>query len=127
MATQASELGDSLNQRHRVGEENTMVMMFVGGSCVDRQQNSCTVPTVGNLRGGSFLFPPEPLWVKLLSTTSSQISFEFLFIKTCPPNKLHNRCGFVIKFRDGIRYLSCQGASFDKKEFKRNLAGSGYY
>jgi hypothetical protein len=25
-----------------------------------------------------------------LRTTSCQISFEFLFIKTCPPDKLHN-------------------------------------
>ena len=26
--------------------------------------------------------------------------------------------------RIGIRYVICQGASFDKKEFKNNLAGS---
>ena len=46
-----------------------MVMMFVGGGggCVDRRRNSCTVPTVGNLWGGSFSFPPEPIGVKLLT------------------------------------------------------------
>jgi hypothetical protein len=38
-----------------------------GGSCVDAQRNYCTIPTVGNLRGGSFLFLPEPIGVKLLS------------------------------------------------------------
>ena len=32
-----------------------------GGSCVDAQRNYCTIPTIGNLRGGSYLFPPEPL------------------------------------------------------------------
>jgi hypothetical protein len=31
--------------------------------------------------------------------TSRQISFEFLFIKTRSPDKLHNGFGFVIKFR----------------------------
>ena len=56
--------------------------------------------------------------------TSRQISFEFLFIKTRPPDKLHNGFGFVIQFRVGIRYVICRGASFEKKEFKRNLAGS---
>ena len=62
-----------------------------------------------------------------IRTTSRQISFEFLFIKTCPPDKLHNGFGFVIQFRVGIRYLKCGGASFDKKEFNRNLAGSVSY
>ena len=38
-----------------------MVMKFVGGSGVDGQQISCTVPTVGNLRDESFLFSPEPI------------------------------------------------------------------
>ncbi len=32
-----------------------------GGSCVDAWQNSHTIPTAENLRGGSFSFPPEPL------------------------------------------------------------------
>jgi hypothetical protein len=41
--------------------------------------------------------------------------------------KLHNGFGFVIQFRVGIRYVICQGASFEKKEFKRNLAGSVSY
>ncbi len=39
-----------------------------GGSCVDSQRISGTIPTVGNLRGGSFLFPSKPLqglsWVQ---------------------------------------------------------------
>ena len=38
--------------------------------------------------------------------TSRQISFEFLFIKTRPPQKLHNGFVFVIQFRDGIRYAN---------------------
>jgi hypothetical protein len=38
-----------------------------GGVCVDRRRNSCTVPIVGNLWGGSFSFPPEPIGVKLLT------------------------------------------------------------
>ena len=59
--------------------------------------------------------------------TSRQISFEFLFIKTRPPDKLHNGFVFVIQFRVGIRYLCVRGASFDKKEFKTNLAGSVSY
>ena len=36
-------------------------------SCVDACQNSCTIPTGEKLRGGSFLFPTEPIVVKLLS------------------------------------------------------------
>jgi hypothetical protein len=47
-----------------------------------------------------------------ISTTSRQISFEFLFIKTCPPDKLHNGLCFVIQFRFGIRYLKCEGGEF---------------
>ena len=50
-----------------------------------------------------------------------RISFEFLFIKTHPTDKLHSGCGFVIQLGVGIRYKICQGGSFDKKEFKRNL------
>ncbi len=38
-----------------------------GGSCVDARRISGTLPTLGNLRGGSFSFPPEPLLVKLLA------------------------------------------------------------
>ena len=45
--------------------------------------------------------------------------------KLAPPDKLHNGFGFVIQFSVGIRYvIICQGGEFDKKEFKRNLAGS---
>ena len=36
-------------------------MMFVGGSCVDVRRIIHTIPTVGNLRGGCFSFPPKPL------------------------------------------------------------------
>ena len=39
-----------------------------GGSCVGARQNLSTIPTVDTLRGGSFLFPPEPIVVKLLNT-----------------------------------------------------------
>jgi len=42
-----------------------MVMMFVGGVVLMLEGLFRTIPTVGNLRGGSFSFPPEPLWVKL--------------------------------------------------------------
>jgi hypothetical protein len=44
-----------------------------GGSCVGARRNSSTIPTIENLRGGSFLFLPEPLLVKLLSTTPSPL------------------------------------------------------
>jgi hypothetical protein len=47
-----------------------------------------------------------------LRNTSRQISFEFLFIKTCLPDKLHNGFGFVIQFRVGIRYRKCEGGEF---------------
>jgi hypothetical protein len=36
-----------------------------GGSCVDARQNLSTIPTVGNLQGKSFLFPPKSLWEKI--------------------------------------------------------------
>jgi hypothetical protein len=38
-----------------------------GGSYVNVKQNYCTILTVEKLRGGSFLFPPEPIGVKLLT------------------------------------------------------------
>jgi len=47
-----------------------------------------------------------------IRNTSSQISFVFLFIKTRPPDKLHNGFGFVIQFLVGIRYVICQGGEF---------------
>ena len=47
-----------------------------------------------------------------IGNTSRQISFEFLFIKTRPPNKLHYGFGFVVQFRVGIWYLNCQGGKF---------------
>ncbi len=53
-----------------------------------------------------------------ISNTSRHISFEFLFIKTCPPDKLHNGFCFVVQFRVGIRYLSCKGASLIKRNSK---------
>ena len=40
-----------------------MVMMFVGGVVLMFEGLFRTIPTVGNLRGGSFSFGPEPLWV----------------------------------------------------------------
>jgi hypothetical protein len=62
-----------------------------------------------------------------IRNTSRQISFEFLFIKTRLPDKLHNRFRRWIEWRNQIRYVIYRGASFDKKEFKRNLAGSVSY
>jgi len=62
-----------------------------------------------------------------IRNTSCHISFEFLFIISCPPDKLHNGFGFVVQFRIGICHVICQGASFDKKEFKKNVAGSVSY
>jgi len=45
-----------------------------------------------------------------IRNTSRHISFEFLFIKTCPPDKLHNGFGFVVQFRVRIRHvIICQG------------------
>jgi len=61
MAAHASNWGNSLNQCCRGGKWNTMVMMVVGGCCVDGRKNSCTIPTVENLRDGSFSFLSEPL------------------------------------------------------------------
>ena len=66
MAAHALDWGDSLNRRRRGGKRSTMVMMFVGGSCVVVRGIIDTIPTVRNLRGGSFSFPPEPIGVKLL-------------------------------------------------------------
>jgi hypothetical protein len=60
MAAHASDLGDSLNQHHRGGKQNTMVMMFVGGFLLIVDSTFRTFPTVGNLRGGSFSFLSEP-------------------------------------------------------------------
>jgi prenyltransferase beta subunit len=70
------------------------------------------IPTVESYGAGVFCSGRTLIAVKLLRTISRQISFEFLFIKTCPPDKLHNRFGFVIQFRVGIRYLKCEGGEF---------------
>ena len=52
--------------------------------------------------------------------------FWIPFIKTCPPDKLHNGFGFVVQFLVGIRYLSCrQGGKFWKKGIQ-NVTGSGF-
>jgi hypothetical protein len=53
-------LGQSLNQCRRGGKRNTMVMMFVWGVLLIDDSTFPTFPTVGNLRGGSFPFLPEP-------------------------------------------------------------------
>ena len=53
--------------------------------------------------------------------TSCQISFKFLFIKTRPPDKLHNGFGFVIQFRVGIRYVICQGGNFFRKRNSKEI------
>jgi len=49
-----------------------------------------------------------------IGNTSRHISFEFLFIKTCPPDKLHNGFGFVVQFSVEIRNVICQGGKFCK-------------
>ncbi len=56
-----------IQRYHAVGGANgtTMVVMFVGG-CVGDRRNSRTIPTVDYLWCGIFLFPPEPIGVKLL-------------------------------------------------------------
>ena len=41
-----------------------------------------------------------------------QISFEFLFIKTRPPDKLHNGFRRWIEWQNQIRYVICQGGEF---------------
>jgi hypothetical protein len=57
-----------------------------------------------------------------ISTTSHHISFEFLFIKTSPPDNLDTRFRRGIELRNRIRYVICvRGASFDEKEFKRYI------
>jgi hypothetical protein len=50
-----------IHQSHAIGGANSsaMVVMFVD-CCVGGGQIFCTIPTVGILRGESFLFPPEP-------------------------------------------------------------------
>jgi hypothetical protein len=83
--------------------------------------------TITNSHNFNFTNIVLPTIDRGIRDTSPQISFEFLFIKTRPPDKLHNGFGFVIQFRVGICYVICQGASFEKKEFKRNLAGSVSY
>jgi hypothetical protein len=40
------------------------------GGCVGDWQNYRTIPTVENLRGGSFSFPPKPLFVFLLKIST---------------------------------------------------------
>ena len=59
-------------------------MMFVGRVLflfiID--STFCTISTVGNLRGGSFLFPPEPIGVKLLTAlkvSSNQIGLGYVY------------------------------------------------
>ena len=54
MAVHASDWGDSLNQHGRGGKQNTMVMMFVGIVVLIVDGTFCTIPTVANLRSGSF-------------------------------------------------------------------------
>jgi hypothetical protein len=61
MAAHLSNWGDPLNLRRRGGKRVTIVTMFVRGSCVDARRNLSTIPTVGNLRGGSFSFRPNPM------------------------------------------------------------------
>ena len=45
---------------HRRGKRHHHGGDVCGGSCVDARRISSTIPIVGNIRGGSFPFPPEP-------------------------------------------------------------------
>jgi len=57
MAAHASDRDYSLNRCRRGGKRSTLV--FVGGSCVVVRQITRTIPTVRNLRGGSFRSRPN--------------------------------------------------------------------
>ena len=63
MAADALEWGDSLNRRHSGGQTEHLGDDACGGSCVDAQRISGTIPTVGNLDGvGVFCSRPIPYW-----------------------------------------------------------------
>jgi len=112
MAAHASDKGDSLNRRLRGGKWNTMVMMFVGG--VVLMLDGFLVLFLPYEIYGAGVFVPARILigVKMLRTTSCQISFVFLYIKSCPPDKLQTAFRFVIQFCSGIQYLICQGGMF---------------
>jgi hypothetical protein len=61
MADHVSDWGDSLNRRLKGGQTEHHDDDVCGKSCVDARRISGTIPTNGNLRGGSFLFLPELL------------------------------------------------------------------
>ena len=61
MAAHASDWGDLLNKRRRGGQTENHGDDVCGGSSVVVRLITRTIPTIGNLRGGSFLFPPESL------------------------------------------------------------------
>ena len=42
-----------------------------GVGCVRARRNSSTISTIDNLWGRSFLFPPEPLLIKLIKSGRS--------------------------------------------------------
>jgi hypothetical protein len=98
-----------------------------------RYFSRCTIPTVSRYeKYGVFPIELETVacsgWIQSIvdrgiRDTSRQISFEFLFIKTCPPDKLHKGFGFVIQFRVGIRYVICQGVEFWEKGIQKKFGG----
>jgi len=46
-------------------------------SCVRVDGTFRTIPTVGILRGGSFLFPPKPIAVKLLDAAIGRVPVPY--------------------------------------------------
>jgi hypothetical protein len=89
-----------------------MVIMFVGG--VVLMLDGFLVLFLPYEIYGAGVFVPARILigVKPLTTTSCQISFEFLFIESCPPEKLQTTFRFVVQFCVGIQYLICQGGMF---------------
>ena len=63
MAAHISDWGDSFNQCRTEHDGDDVCR----GGCVGARRNSRIIPTIENLRGGSFSFPPEPIVVKLLT------------------------------------------------------------
>jgi hypothetical protein len=61
MAAHASDWGDLLNKCCRGRQTEQHGDDVCGGSCVVVRLITRTIPTIGNLRGGSFSFPPKPL------------------------------------------------------------------
>ena len=79
--------GESIESTRPEGHTayHTLVVIFVLGGYVQRRQGFCTWSHVENPWGGSFLFPPEPLLVKLLTAplwwrTQNTISKNYFYL-----------------------------------------------